>query len=81
MDYVFLITLTSTRSATFDNAHKASFTVLQSYHQIRGAVHELAAAPGDPVARCLRPLELTGEMRHHVLRDQLEAAPGCRRAR
>jgi DegV family protein with EDD domain len=36
-DYVFLITLTSTRSATFDNAHKASFTVLQSYNQIRGA--------------------------------------------
>jgi DegV family protein with EDD domain len=41
-DYVFLITLTSTRSATFDNAHKASFTVLQSYHQIRSA----AKVPG-----------------------------------
>jgi DegV family protein with EDD domain len=38
-DYVFLITLTSTRSLTFDNAHKASFTVLQSYHQIRSAAN------------------------------------------
>jgi DegV family protein with EDD domain len=41
-DYVFLITLTATRSQTFDNAHKASFTVLQSYHQIRSA----ARVPG-----------------------------------
>lgn len=41
-DYVFLITLTSTRSLTFDNAHKASFTVLQSYHNIRSA----ARVPG-----------------------------------
>ncbi|HUP92313.1 MAG TPA: DegV family protein [Solimonas sp.] len=34
-DYVFLITLSSTRSLTFENAHKASFTILQSYHRIR----------------------------------------------
>lgn len=41
-DYVFLVTLTSTRSLTFENAHKASFTVLQSYHNIRSA----ARVPG-----------------------------------
>lgn len=36
-DYIFLITLTSTRSQTFENAHKASFTILQSYTQVRAA--------------------------------------------
>ena len=36
-DYVFLITLMSTRSLTFDNAHKASFTILQSYDAVRQA--------------------------------------------
>ena len=36
-DYVFLITLTSARSLTFENAHKASFTILQSYTQVRAA--------------------------------------------
>lgn len=36
-DYVFLITLMSTRSLTFDNAHKASFTILQSYDAVRNA--------------------------------------------
>lgn len=36
-DYVFLITLMSTRSLTFDNAHKASFTILQSYDAVRHA--------------------------------------------
>ncbi|HVT36416.1 MAG TPA: DegV family protein [Nevskiaceae bacterium] len=36
-DYVFLITLMATRSLTFDNAHKASFTILQSYDSVRNA--------------------------------------------
>ena len=36
-DYVFLITLMATRSLTFDNAHKASFTILQSYDTVRTA--------------------------------------------
>ena len=36
-DYVFLITLMSSRSLTFDNAHKASFTILQSYDAVRNA--------------------------------------------
>ena len=36
-DYIFLITLTSTRSLTYENAHKASFTILQSYTQVRAA--------------------------------------------
>lgn len=36
-DYVFLITLSSTHSLTYDNAHKASFTILQSYTQVREA--------------------------------------------
>jgi len=34
-DYVFLITLTSTRSQTWENAHKAAFAILQSYAPIR----------------------------------------------
>ena len=34
-DYVFLITLSSTHSLTYDNAHKASFAILQSYTQVR----------------------------------------------
>ncbi|MES2490424.1 MAG: DegV family protein [Pseudomonadota bacterium] len=36
-DYVFFITLSSTHSQTYDNAHKASFTILQSYAQVREA--------------------------------------------
>lgn len=36
-DYVFLITLMSSRSLTFDNAHKASFAILQSYDSVRHA--------------------------------------------
>ena len=36
-DYVFLITLSSTHSLTYDNAHKASFTILQSYTKVREA--------------------------------------------
>ena len=36
-DYIFLITLTSARSLTFENAHKASFTILQTYTQVRAA--------------------------------------------
>jgi DegV family protein with EDD domain len=36
-DYVFLITLSSTRSLTYENAYKASFTILQSYMQAREA--------------------------------------------
>lgn len=36
-DYVFLITLMATRSLTFDNAHKASFAILQSYDAVRQA--------------------------------------------
>lgn len=36
-DYVFLITLSSTHSLTYDNAHKASFTILQSYTPVREA--------------------------------------------
>lgn len=34
-DYVFLITLSSTHSLTYDNAHKASFTILESYTSVR----------------------------------------------
>ncbi len=34
-DYIFLITLSSTHSLTYDNAHKASFTILQSYTSVR----------------------------------------------
>lgn len=34
-DYVFLITVTSTRSPTYENAHKAAFAILQSYAPIR----------------------------------------------
>ncbi len=34
-DYIFLITLSSTHSDTYDNAHKASFTILQSYTSVR----------------------------------------------
>lgn len=34
-DYVFLITLSSTHSLTYDNAHKASFTLLESYTSVR----------------------------------------------
>jgi DegV family protein with EDD domain len=34
-DYIFLITLSSTHSQTYDNAHKASFTILQSYTAVR----------------------------------------------
>lgn len=36
-DYVFLITLASTRSQTYENAHQASFTILQSYTGVRAA--------------------------------------------
>jgi DegV family protein with EDD domain len=36
-DYVFLITLMATRSLTFENAHKASFAILQSYDAVRQA--------------------------------------------
>ena len=36
-DYVFLITLSSAHSQTYDNAHKASFTILQSYTAARAA--------------------------------------------
>lgn len=36
-DYVFLITLTSNLSLTYENAHKASFTILQSYTKVRAA--------------------------------------------
>lgn len=36
-DYVFLITLTGTRSLTYENAHKASFTILQRYTDVRRA--------------------------------------------
>lgn len=34
-DYVFLITVSSTRSQTYENAHKAAFAILQSYAPIR----------------------------------------------
>lgn len=34
-DYVFLITLAASRSLTYENAHKASFTILQSYGDVR----------------------------------------------
>ena len=34
-DYIFLITLSSTHSQTYDNAHKASFTILESYTSVR----------------------------------------------
>lgn len=34
-DYIFLITLSSTHSQTYDNAHKASFTILKSYTSVR----------------------------------------------
>lgn len=34
-DYVFLITLMSARSVTWENAHKAAFAILQSYAPIR----------------------------------------------
>lgn len=39
-DYVFLITLSSTHSLTYEHAHKASFTILESYTSVRenGAV-------------------------------------------
>lgn len=39
-DYILLITLSSTHSQTYDNAHKASFTILESYNSVRenGAV-------------------------------------------
>lgn len=36
-DYVFLITLSSSHSMTYDNAHKASFTIMQSYTPVREA--------------------------------------------
>lgn len=34
-DYVFLLTLTASRSQTYENAHKAAFAILQSYMPIR----------------------------------------------
>ncbi len=34
-DYIFLITLSSTHSETYDHAHKASFTILESYTSVR----------------------------------------------
>jgi len=40
-DYVFLITLSSSHSLTYENAHKASFTILQSYTSVREASHVL----------------------------------------
>ena len=36
-DYIFLITLTGTRSQTYQNAHKASYTILKSYNEVRRA--------------------------------------------
>ena len=36
-DYVFCITTTRTRSAIFDNAQQASFTILNDYKQVRAA--------------------------------------------
>lgn len=36
-DYVFLISLCSSHSLTYNNAHKASFTILQSYTAVRDA--------------------------------------------
>jgi DegV family protein with EDD domain len=40
-DYIFLVTLSSTHSLTYDNAHKASFTILQSYTDVREAQNVL----------------------------------------
>lgn len=38
-DYVFVITLSSARSETFDIAHQASFRILERYQRIRAAHH------------------------------------------
>lgn len=34
-DYIFLITLSSTHSLTYENAHKASFAIMESYKSVR----------------------------------------------
>lgn len=49
-DYVFLITLAASRSLTYENAHKASFTILQSYGDVR-------ASHGVPGAFALRVVD------------------------